>query len=59
MSDKVYIYGRIEADKFAGGNNPTGGFCMPYCPSPNKKVGGDEFSEAKTKYHVANVAYYY
>ena len=59
MSDKVYIYGRIEADKFAGGNNPTGGFCMPYCPSPNKTGEGADLTEAKTKYHVANVAYYY
>ncbi len=59
MSNMVYIYGRIEANTFKGGNNPTGGFCMPYCPSPNTSSGEDEFTEAKTKYHVANVAYYY
>ena len=59
MSDNIYIYGRIEANTFGGPNNAVGGFCMPYCPSPNTISGEEEFKVAKTKYHVANVAYYY
>lgn len=56
---KINIYGRIEADKFAGGNNAVGAFQMPYCPGPNPDSGDSSDKVAVTKFHVSNVAYYY
>ena len=58
-NDMIFIYGRIEADKFGGGNSPNGGFCMPYCPGPSKASESGDLKVAETKFHVANVAYYY
>ena len=57
---KILIYGRIEADYFAGGNNSDGAMQMPYCPAPGGGAATPErYVEAKTKYQVANIVYYY
>ena len=54
----VYIYGRVEANKFDMGNSQEC-VCMPYCPS----AGGGSSTPAKrlaeTKYEVVDIIYYY
>ena len=59
MDKDVAIYGRIEADKFGAGDNPTGHFCMPYCPAPSDLDDVPAVREAKSKYKVKNEIYYY
>lgn len=59
QENKIAIYGRIEADQFANGDNPTGYLQMPYCPAPGLTDPLPAQRPAVTKYHVINVVYYY
>ena len=64
------IYGRIECDTFRtylqdgsfgipGWDNPVGGFAMPYCPQPLSVSTIPDQRLAVSKYHVADIIYYY
>ncbi len=54
----VYIYGRVEANKFDMGNT-TGGFCMPYCPAPGQANKDPNNRPAETKFEIVQIVYYY
>ena len=64
------IYGRIECNTFRtylqdgsfgipGWDNPVGGFAMPYCPQPLSASTIPAKRPAVSKYHVADIIYYY
>ena len=68
--DHQQIYGRIECSAFrtydqngsysyAGNDNPVGGFAMPYCPQPLSTSTIPSQRLAVSKYHVADIIYYY
>lgn len=68
--DHQQIYGRIEADSLRTFNNttpfgddtpnqPVGEFAMPYCPQPLSNNTKPKQRIAKSKYHVADIIYYY
>ena len=59
IASKVAIYGRIEADAFPNGDNPTGDFQMPYCPAPGEVDEEPDERAAKTKFEIAQIIYYY
>ncbi|MBR4431310.1 MAG: hypothetical protein IKS75_08450 [Clostridiales bacterium] len=59
IASKIAIYGRIEADAFPNGDNPTGDFQMPYCPAPGEIDEEPDERAAKTKFEVAQIIYYY
>lgn len=64
------IYGRVECNTFRtylqdgsfgipGWDNPVGGFAMPYCPQPLSVSTIPDQRLAVSKYHVADIIYYY
>ena len=64
------IYGRIECNTvltylqdgsfgIPGWDNPVGGFAMPYCPQPLSTNTIPAKRPAVSKYHVADIIYYY
>ena len=59
LNSKVPIYGRIEANNYGTIDNPTGQFCMPYCPAPGQVNNQPNERRAETKYKVVNIIYYY
>ena len=59
IDSKIAIYGRIEANAFPNGDNPTGHFQMPYCPAPGETNEEPDERAAKTKFDIAQIIYYY
>ena len=59
IDSKIAIYGRIEANAFPNGDNPTGHFQMPYCPAPGETNEEPDERAAKTKFEIAQIIYYY
>ena len=59
IASKINIYGRIETDSFKNGDNPTGDFCMPYCPAPGDSNDEPDERAAVTKFQIADIIYYY
>ncbi len=59
IDSRVAIYGRIEADTFANGDNPTGHFQMPYCPAPGESGSDPDSRPAETKFEIVQIIYYY
>ncbi len=59
IDSKIAIYGRIEANAFPNGDNPTGHFQMPYCPAPGEIDEEPDERAAKTKFEIAQIIYYY
>lgn len=59
IDSRIAIYGRIEANAFPNGDNPTGHFQMPYCPAPGETNEEPDERAAKTKFEIAQIIYYY
>lgn len=68
--DHQQIYGRIECDSIRTFSNttpfddtckqqPVGDVAMPYCPQPLSNNTKPKQRIAKSKYHVADIIYYY
>jgi hypothetical protein len=59
IDSKIAIYGRIEANAFPNGDNPTGHFQMPYCPAPGETDEEPDERAAVTKFEITQIIYYY